>query len=581
MSILLNPKAHTRRYPDERSAEVMRKTIAFFETKGKTKLLADYYARVWYRDFLDFVRDNRIFATMCTPAREGADDGRWDTWRICEFAEILGFYGLQYWYTWQVTVLGLGPLWMSGNQVLRRRTAQALEDGGIFAFGLSEKAHGADIYSTDMVLTPKGDGWVANGRKYYIGNGNEAAIVSTFGRIQSTGGASAASRAGGAGTGSDDYVFFAADPRHPSYHLVKNVCASQNYVSEFELRDYPVAPGDILHRGRDAWDAALNTVNIGKYNLGWASIGICTHALYEAITHASNRVLYKMHVTDFSHVRQNFVDAYCRLVAMKLFALRAADYMRVASNEDRRYLLYNPMVKMKVTTQGEEVINLMWDTIAAKGFEKDTYFGQAAIDIRGLPKLEGTVHVNIALIVKFMPNFFFAPGEFAPVATQDAARNDDFLFHQGGTKGLGQIQFHDYRKALEGVTLPNVRRFAEQTEVFRELLASDPPGPDQMKDVAFLLAGGEIFALVVYAQLILENAPLYGISDDLLDQIFDFMVRDMSKFALGLLSQPSSTEKQAECCRRMMQKAVHDEARYQRVWTDEVAPLSGAYEMRA
>jgi acyl-CoA dehydrogenase len=561
--ILLNPRHHSRPYADERSAEVMRKTIAFFEAKGKEKLLGDYYSRVWYRDFLDFVKANRIFATMCTPAGEGAPDGRWDTWRIAEFAEILGFYGLQYWYTWQVSVLGLGPIWMSGNDAIRKRAARALEDGGIFAFGLSEKAHGADIYSTDMVLTRDGDGFRANGRKYYIGNGNEAAIVSTFGRIQDT----------------DDYVFFAADPRHANYHLVKNVVASQNYVSEFELRDYPVAPSDVLHRGRGAWDAALNTVNIGKYNLGWASIGICTHAFYEAITHASNRVLYKMHVTDFSHVRQNFVDAYCRLVAMKLFALRAADYMRVASNEDRRYLLYNPMVKMKVTTQGEEVINLLWDTIAAKGFEKDMYFSQAATDIRGLPKLEGTVHVNIALIVKFMPNFFFAPGEYPPVGIQSQPTNDDFLFRQGGTKGLGQIQFHAYQKAFAGVDLPNVRRFAEQTEIFRELLASDPPGPDQMKDVAFLLAGGEIFALVVYAQLILENARLYRIDDALLDQIFDFMVRDMSKFALQLYSQPSSTEKQMACCQRMIRKAVHDPARYERVWKEHVAPLSGAYEM--
>ena len=561
--ILLNPKQLSRRYADERSSEVMRATVGFFETKGKDKLLADYYDRVWYSDFLAFVKANRIFATMCTPAGEGAPDARWDTWRICEFAEILGFYGLQYWYTWQVSVLGLGPIWMSKNQAVRKRTAQALENGGIFAFGLSEKAHGADIYSTDMVLTQDGDGFRANGRKYYIGNGNEAAIVSTFGRID----------------GTDDYVFFAADPRHANYHLVKNVVASQNYVSEFELRDYPVASADILHRGRDAWDAALNTVNIGKYNLGWASIGICTHAFYEAITHASNRVLYKMHVTDFSHVRQNFVDAYCRLVAMKLFALRAADYMRVASSEDRRYLLYNPMVKMKVTTQGEEVINLLWDTIAAKGFEKDMYFSQAATDIRGLPKLEGTVHVNIALIVKFMPNFFFTPGEFPPVATQSQAANDAFLFDQGGTKGLGQIQFHAYQKAFAGVDLPNVKRFAEQTEIFRELLASDPPGPDQMKDVAFLLAGGEIFALVVYAQLILENARIYEIGDDLLDQIFDFMVRDLSKFALQLFSQPSSTEKQMACCQRMIRKAVHDPARYERVWKEQVAPLSGAYEM--
>src|SRR4030095_11699656 len=131
-----------------------------------------------------------------------------------------------------------------------------------------------------------------------------------------------------------------------------------------------------------------------------------------------------MHVTDMSHVRRMFVDAYARLVAMKLFALRAADYMRSASSEDRRYLLYNPMVKMKVTTQGEEVINLLWDTIAAKGFEKNMYFSHAAADIRCLPKLEGPVHVNIALIVKFMPNFFFAHGEYPPVATQSQAAND-------------------------------------------------------------------------------------------------------------------------------------------------------------
>lgn len=561
--ILLNPKHHDRPYRDERSAEVMGQTIEFFERKGKTRLLADYYDRGWYADFLEHVREHRLFATLCTPEGESAGDGRWDTWRNCEFAEILGFYGLQYWYTWQVSVLGLGPIWMSGNDVLRKQAAQALEDGSIFAFGLSEKSHGADIYSTDMVLTPDGDGWRANGRKYYIGNGNEAAVVSTFGRFE----------------GSDEYVFFAANPRHDDYHLVQNVVASQNYVSEFELKDYPVRAEDILHRGRDAWNAALNTVNIGKYNLGWASIGMCTHALYEAIAHANNRVLYGNPVTDFTHVRRMFVDGYSRLVAMKLFALRAADYMRVATAEDRRYLLYNPMVKMKVTTQGEDVINLLWDAIAAKGFEKDMYFSQAAVDVRALPKLEGTVHVNIALIVKFMPNFFFEPAEYAPVARQDEPRNDDFLFDQGSTRGLGQIRFHDYRKSFQESRSPNVGVFAEQTENFRQLLAEDPPGADQMKDVDLLLAAGEIFALVVYAQLMLENAQIYGIDDDLLDQIFDFMVRDMSRHALTLSLQPSSTEGQITRCRNMLRKPVEDTARYDRVWEDAVLVLDGAYQM--
>jgi acyl-CoA dehydrogenase len=254
--------------------------------------------------------------------------------------------------------------------------------------------------------------------------------------------------------------------------------------------------------------------------------------------------------------------------------------MRSASREDRRYLLFNPMVKMKVTTQGEDVINLMWDAIAAKGFEKDTYFSQAAVDIRALPKLEGTVHVNIALIVKFMANYFFNPGEFPDVERQDQPCNDDFLFDQGGAGGLGQIQFQDYRETFDEFDrIPNVALFAEQADAFRELLASDPPGPDQMKDVDFLLAGGNLFAMVVYAQLILENAKIYGLDDDLLGQIFDFMIRDTAQHALALSLQASSTEKQMAQCHEMLRKPVADPARYGRVWAS-VQTLDGAYEMK-
>ncbi|MCK7514231.1 MAG: hypothetical protein MZV70_66245 [Desulfobacterales bacterium] len=59
---------------------------------------------------------------------------------------------------------------------------------------------------------------------------------------------------------------------------------------------------------------------------------------------------------------------------MKLYQRRSTDYFRNANANDRRYLLYNPTSKMKVTLQAEEVINLLWEVIAAKGFEKDTYF---------------------------------------------------------------------------------------------------------------------------------------------------------------------------------------------------------------
>jgi len=562
--MLFNPKTAQFDHLDERSREIMQKTIDFFETKGKKRLKEEHHERVWYDDFIQFLKQEGIFYTLLTPTRYGGESCRWDTYRNMDFNEILSFYSLAHWYAWQVTILGLGPIWMGKNEAVKQKTARLLKEGGIFAFGLSEKEHGADLYASDMALTPLGDGqYRADGGKYYIGNGNVAALVSTFAKNSET----------------DEFVFFVVDSRHENYECVQNVVNSQMYVSEYALHGYPLTDDDILTMGSEAWDSSLNTINVGKYNLGWASIGICTHAFYEAINHAAGRFLFNHYVIDFPHIRQLFVDAYTRLTAMRMFAARAADYMRSASADDRRYLLYNPMVKMKVTTQGEEVINLLWDVIAAKGFEKDTYFEMATSDIRALPKLEGTVHVNMALIVKFMANYFFNPGEFPEIGKVDAPVHDEFLFEQGPTRGLGKIQFHDYNIAYNSLDLPNIRIFKEQIALLAQLLMSATPDKDQIKDIDFLLNLGELFTLVAYGQLLIEKAKLDGVAEDLMDQIFDFMVRDFSRFALQLYSKTSSTPKQMDICMQIIKKPEVNPERFNRIWEKQVLSLRETYTM--
>jgi acyl-CoA dehydrogenase len=564
-ALLFNPRSYdASEFDDEPTRKALLATIEWFETRGKRRLKDDDHERVWYADFLDFVKRERIFASFLTPARDANGDPgkRWDTARICAFNEITGFYGLPYWYTWQVTILGLGPIWQSDNEFARKRAADLLEAGAIFAFGLSEREHGADIYSTDMVLTPVESGFRATGEKYYIGNGNEAGMVSVFGRRADV-------------DGPDGYVFFAADSSHANYRLIKNVVNSQSYVSNFRLDDYPVSQQDVLHTGKDAFYAALNTVNVGKFNLGFASIGICEHAFYEAITHAHNRILYGNRVTEFPHVRQLLSDAYARLAAMKLFGERAIDYFRAASPEDRRYLLFNPITKMKVTTEGERVIDHLWDVIAAKGFEEDTFFEMAARDIRALPKLEGTVHVNMALVLKFMASYLFDPGAYEPVPQRRDTADDEFLFRQGPAKGLSQIRFADWRAAYrEHAHGPNVERFLEQAEGFTTLLQSAPPSEEQQKELGFLLTLGELFTLVVYGQLILEQATLSDQPDALVDAIFDVMVRDFSAYAVTLHGHPSASPEQ----RAWVLENVREPVPGAGIWA-AVEALAGAYEM--
>ena len=568
-NLLLNPKKYRDRgYPDERSKEIMLKTIEWFENKGLAAIKDSFHSKEFAEDYQKFVTEERHFETLFLPKGYGDDpDQYYSTYRMYEYSEITGFYGAAYWYAFHVSTLGLDPVLLGDNEDVKHRAIAKMKENAFCAFGLSEKEHGADIYSSEMTLTPKGDGtYVANGSKYYIGNGNVASTVSVFGKMADT----------------NDYVFFVVDSSHPNYKLIKNVVDyNQQYVAEFELHDYPITKDDICTIGPKAWDDMLNTINICKFNIGSGATGIVTHSFYEALNHAYHRNLYGKPVTDFAHVKRLFIDSWLRLIAMKLFGLRATDYMRVAGENDKRYLLYNPIMKMKVAIQGEVVHELLWDIIAAKSFEKDMYFEQAVVELRGYPKLEGTRHVNMALIAKLIPSYMFMPAEFEEVGRIKDNRNDDFMFKQGKTRGYAKTKFHDYNIAYKTLAhLPNVKVFMEQIDAYKEYLMVSGAGlAEQMKDFDYLLAVGELFTMVAYGQLIIESAKMEGVPDEVMNQMFDVFVRDFTAFAIDLYGKPINTDAQIEKILKMVKRPVPNPEEFEKVLQEEVYSLVDVYTM--
>lgn len=567
MSILLNPKKYRDRgYPDERSKEIMLKTIEWFEKKGLAAQKEAYHKKEWCEDWQEFVTKERIFETIFLPKGYGDDPNQYySTYRNYEFSEICGFYGGAYWYTYHVSTLGLDPVLLGDNEEAKHKAAAKLKQNAFCAFGLSEKEHGADIYSSEMKLYPKGDGtWVANGSKYYIGNGNVASTVTVFAKFADT----------------DEYVFFVVDSAHPNYECVKNVIdANQQYVAEFALHDYPITEADILSKGSKAWDDMLNTINICKFNIGSGATGIVTHSFYEALNHAYHRKLYGKSVTDFAHVKRLFSDAWLRIMGMKLFGLRATDYMRIANENDKRYLLFNPIMKMKVAIQGERVHEHLFDIIAAKGFEKDMYFEQAVQELVGFPKLEGTRHVNMALIAKLIPSYMFMPGQFEEIGRITDNRNDDFMFKQGPTKAYAKTKFHDYNPAYQSLShLPNVKVFMEQIQAYKEyLMVSGQDLMKQMMEFDYLLAVGELFTMVAYGHLIIESAKIEKISDAVMNQMFDLFIRDFSAFAQELYGKPHNSDAQLEKIQKMFKRPVPNKEEFEKVLNDEVYSLVDVY----
>jgi acyl-CoA dehydrogenase len=128
--------------------------------------------------------------------------------------------------------------------------------------------------------------------------------------------------------------------------------------------------------------------------------------------------------------------------------------------------------------------------------------------------------------------------------------------------------------------LPNIGIFRDQIDVLKEMLVEAAPDEAQTRDTDFLLALGEIFTLIVYGQLFLENAEIYEIESDLIDQVFDVFVRDFARFATQLHGKASTSKDQAEFCMRMIRRPAEDPERTNRVWITHVHARRDTYEMR-
>ncbi len=153
------------------------------------------------------------------------------------------------------------------------------------------------------------------------------------------------------------------------------------------------------------------------------------------------------------------------------------------------------------------------------------------------------------------------------------------LFRQGPARGLGSVRFHDWRPAFGRYAhLPNVTRLRETGRRALHLRHHGRPDAGRAATSTSSSRSVSSFALVVHAQLILEQAALTGLDEDVLDELFAVLVRDFSAHAVELHGEDSATEQQQEWALAAVRRPVVDEARTERVW-QRVEALSGAYEM--
>jgi acyl-CoA dehydrogenase len=527
----------------------VRLLIEFFQAKGLAALKQEDRQEEWYADWIDYQARHGLYAGLLSPQRYSSLGHRFSVSRLVRFLEVFAYFSPAHGYSLHVSFLGLFPILMSDNEPLKREAVAKLEAGGLFAFGVSEKAHGADLFANEFLLTPApAGGWVAEGSKYYIGNANAACIVSILAK---KGGPEA-----GGSSRRMPFVFVAIRPREaPAYQDVRKIRTlgiRSAFVGEFTVKDHRLPDGDVISQGRQAWDAGLDTVNLGKFFLGFGAVGICERAFTEAFAHLRHRILYGKPVSEMPHVRAATAHAFARLTAMKLYAYRALDYLQAARADDRRYLLFNAVQKAKVSTQGVAVMALLSECVGARGFEAETYFESAIREAQLIPALEGSTHINFALTAQFIAGYFAGADVEAPesgvLREDDPGENPYWL--EAADRNPRTVRFGRYLKAYRPLrTVANVRLFVKQAKAFRQFAKDTTQSAAQATkaDAGTSVAMGKCFSTIAYAQLVAENCVAGRVASSLVSVIFHGLIEQLREEALALAATfpPGSGQRMA------------------------------------
>jgi acyl-CoA dehydrogenase len=559
----------------------LRRLVEFFTRKGTAALRAEDDGERWYQDWLDYQAAHQLYASLLSPARHSSLGHRFDLLRLVRFVEAFGYFSPSHGYSLQVSFLGLFSILMGSNDVLKREAVAALEAGGLFALGVSEKEHGSDLLGNgfSVVETQQGPGvptaFVAGGRKYYIGNANCAAIVSILARVVPLDGHGRA-----AARHRTPLALVAVRPAtSPGYRTVRRVRTSgvrSAFVGELEVAGHTVPPGDFAAEGRGAWDAVFGTVTLGKFFLGFGSVGICEHAMAEAIGHMRGRVLYRRPVLDMPHIRLATAQAYARLTAMKLYAHRALDYVQAAGTDDRRYLLFCAVQKAKVSTEGVRVMAQLSECVGAWGFEVGSFFESALRDVQLIPGLEGSMHINLGLAAQFADRYLarhngngvearIVPPPSLVLGTAPATENPYLMRARGGR--LRSVAFRGFLDAYRPLMrLPNVRRFARQAIAFARFVRLFDVGQQTAPaaegdgvateaaaevDPRVTLCAGHCLATVAYGQLVAENAVLCAVPAPVVSAVFHLLVSDLATAGTTLAALPGLDPHHSERAARL------------------------------
>ena len=273
-----------------------------------------------------------------------------------------------------------------GSDDIKRRYLPRLAAGTVGAYALSEAGSGSDAFALTTSARRDGEGFILNGRKLWITNGNEADLFIVFATVD-------------AAAGYRGITAFLVERGFDGFTVGKKedkLGIRASSTCELVLEDCYVHATNVLGEQGKGYKTAIETLNEGRIGIGAQMIGLAKGALQHAIVYTKERKQFGKSIAEFQAVQHQLARAAVDVEAATLSVYNAAR-LREAG---RPFLTEAAICKILSSEVAERVTSLAVNLFGGNGFVKEYPVEKLYRDAKIGQIYEGTSNLQLQTIAK-------------------------------------------------------------------------------------------------------------------------------------------------------------------------------------
>jgi alkylation response protein AidB-like acyl-CoA dehydrogenase len=273
-----------------------------------------------------------------------------------------------------------------GSDDVKTRYLPRLAADTVGAYALSEAGSGSDAFALTTRAIPDGDGYVLNGRKLWITNGNEADIFLIFATINPE-------------AGYRGVTAFVVERGFPGFTVGRKedkLGIRASSTCELIIEDCRVSKAQILGEAGKGYKVAIETLNEGRIGIGAQMIGIAKGALGHAVKYTKERKQFGKALAEFQLVQGQLARMATEVEAARLLVYNAAR-LRDAG---KPFVTEAAMAKLYSSEVAERVTSLAVNLYGGYGYVKDYPVEKLWRDAKIGQIYEGTSNMQLVTIAK-------------------------------------------------------------------------------------------------------------------------------------------------------------------------------------